>query len=218
MSVPKPSPPGLWGTQIRSGAAELGVPLGHRQIQQLIDFLTLMAQWNRVVNLSSVRDPDQMVPRHILDSLSVCSHVDGSPVLDLGTGAGLPGVPLAIAFPQRRFVLLDSNAKKLRFVNQALLDLGLENAQVIQARIEAYRPEAKFATIVTRAVGPAAQILAQAEPLLVRTGRLLLMKGRHPEQDLAALDWAGADYRLHPLQVPFLDGERQLIEIRTRDH
>ena len=178
MSVPKPSPPGLWGTQIRSGAAELGVPLGHRQIQQLIDFLTLMAQWNRVVNLSSVRDPDQMVPRHILDS----------------------------------------NAKKLRFVNQALLDLGLENAQVIQARIEAYRPEAKFATIVTRAVGPAAQILAQAEPLLVRTGRLLLMKGRHPEQDLAALDWAGADYRLHPLQVPFLDGERQLIEIRTRDH
>ena len=218
MSVPKPSPPGLWGTQIRSGAAELGVPLGHRQIQQLIDFLTLMAQWNRVVNLSSVRDPDQMVPRHILDSLSLYPHVDGSPVLDLGTGAGLPGVPLAIAFPQRRFVLLDSNAKKLRFVNQALLDLRLENAKVIQARIEAYRPEAKFATIVTRAVGPAAQIFALAEPLLMRTGRLLLMKGRYPEQDLAELDRAGADYRLHALQVPFLDGERHLIEIRSRRH
>lgn len=214
MSISGPLPRNHWISRIREGAAEQGVALTPGQIQELADFLALMAQWNRVFNLSAVRDPDQMVPRHILDSLSVCPYVEGSPVLDMGTGAGLPGVPLAIAFPQRRFVLLDSNGRKLRFVRQALLDLGLENVQVIQARIEAYRPEEKFATIVSRAVGSAVELLALARPFLTYNGRLLLMKGRYPEADLAELERSGAHYRVHPLQVPFLDGERHLIEIR----
>ncbi len=201
------------GATLQAGAGTLGVALAPGQIEQLFDFVAALERWNRVYNLSGVRDPDQMVVLHLLDSLSVGHWLGGSPVLDLGTGAGLPGVPLAIAYPQRRFVLLDGNSKKLRFVTQTLFDLGLRNASAVQARIEAYRPAEKFATIVSRAVGSALDLFALAAPLLEPGGRLLLMKGRHPEQDLHALAAGGIPCRLQSLAVPFLERERHLIEI-----
>jgi 16S rRNA (guanine527-N7)-methyltransferase len=202
-----------WGAKLQAGAGTLGVALAPGQIEQLFDFVAALERWNRVYNLSGVRDPDQMVVLHLLDSLSVGPWLGGSPVLDVGTGAGLPGVPLAIAYPQRRFVLLDGNSKKLRFVTQTLFDLGLRNVSAVPARIEAYRPAEKFATIVSRAVGSALDLFALAAPLLEPGGRMLLMKGRPPEQDLQALAAAGIPCRLQLLAVPFLEQERHLIEI-----
>lgn len=202
-----------WAARLDVATHALGVPLAPTQRDQLFAFLALLSRWNRTFNLSGVRDTDQMVPRHLLDSLAVVPWLGDSPVLDVGTGAGLPGIPLAIACPERRFVLLDTNSKKLRFVTQALFDLGIGNAQAVQARIEAYRPAEKFATIVTRAVASAAEIQARVVPLLANGGRILLMKGRHPAEDLHALAQAGIPGRVHTLVVPFLDGERHLLEI-----
>jgi 16S rRNA (guanine527-N7)-methyltransferase len=156
-----------------------------------------------------------MVPRHLLDSLSVSPFLRGSPILDLGSGAGLPGIPLAILHPGRSFVLLDSNGKKIRFLRQAALELALPNVEIIQARMESYRPQEKFATIVSRAVTSLAELWAAAEPLLDRAGRLLVMKGRYPSDELSHLPAPASS--VHRLSVPFLDGERHLVEIRCDD-
>jgi 16S rRNA (guanine527-N7)-methyltransferase len=153
----------------------------------LIGYLGLLERWNRTYNLTAVRDPLQMVPRHLLDSLSVLPWVSRGPVLDLGTGAGLPGIPLAIARPHLAFTLLDSNGKKTRFVRQAALELGLENVEVVQVRLEAYRPERKFATIVARALASLPSLYASAQALATADGRLLALKGPLAADELAAL-------------------------------
>lgn len=202
----------------------------------LVRYVLLLARWNQAYNLTAVREPLQMVPRHLLDSLAVLPWVERGPVLDLGTGAGLPGIPLAIACPQLAFTLLDSNGKKTRFVRQAMLELGLENVEVIQMRLEAYRPERKFATIVARALASLPSLCSSAQRLATTDGRLLALKGRLASQELAAL--AGTEpalgagpspatdtsapaasatqpgaARLHSLVVPEVDGERFLIEV-----
>jgi 16S rRNA (guanine527-N7)-methyltransferase len=198
--------------RLTRGLAALGLRLDAGQRECLIAFLLVLTRWNRAYNLTAVRDPAEMVPRHLLDSLALDPYLGGSSVLDLGTGAGLPGIPLAIAHPTRRFVLLDSSGKKVRFVRQAILELGLGNVEAVQARMESYRPAEKFATIVSRAVTSLARVSAVASPLLDRPGRLLVMKGRYPEEEIAALTTTQAV--THRLAVPFLDGERHLIEIR----
>lgn len=178
----------------------------------MIRFLYLLERWNRVFNLTAVRDPAGMVPRHLLDSLVVAPFLGAGAVLDLGTGAGLPGIPLAIMQPAREFVLLDANGKKVRFVRQAALELGLRNLEAVQGRMESYRPGRKFANIVSRAVTSLLDLSAAAEPLVARPGRLLALKGRWPHDELAAL--GGHSPLVHPVTVPGLDGERHLIEIR----
>ena len=154
-----------------------------------------------------------MVSHHLLDSLAVAPYLSGESILDLGTGAGLPGLPLAVVEPSRRFWLLDSNGKKVRFVRQAVLDLGIPNAEPVQSRIESYRPGRKFSTMVTRAVASIADLHAQTVPLLASPGVLLVMKGRYPGDELSHPALAGLDLAVRPLRVPFLDGERHLIEI-----
>ncbi|KAA6181741.1 16S rRNA (guanine(527)-N(7))-methyltransferase RsmG [Thiohalocapsa marina] len=181
---------------------------------RLIAFLGLLARWNRAYNLTAVRDPADMVPRHLLDSLAVLPWITRGPVLDAGTGAGLPGIPLAIARPELGFTLLDSNGKKTRFVRQAVLELGLDNVQVVQSRLETYRPGQKFATIVARAVTSLAALRANCAHLAFSDARLLALKGRLPEQEIADLVAASATtVQVHPLRVPLLEGERNLIEI-----
>jgi 16S rRNA (guanine527-N7)-methyltransferase len=155
-----------------------------------------------------------MVGRHLLDSLSLGPYLFGGSVLDLGTGAGLPGIPLALLQPERRFWLLDGNGKKTRFVRQAVMVLGLANCEVVQARMESYRPGRKFATIVARAVASLSDIQALGEPFLERPGRLLLMKGRTPEAEMEDLTPCPDTRKGHRLEVPFLVGERHLIEVR----
>jgi 16S rRNA (guanine527-N7)-methyltransferase len=199
---------------LSQGALALGLALSEAQRDRLLGFLDLLQRWNRVYNLTAVRDPAAMVSHHLLDSLSLAPYLRGDSILDLGTGAGLPGLPLAIVDPRRRFWLLDSNGKKVRFVRQVVLELGLGNVEPVHSRIESYRPARKFSTIVTRAVASVAQIHAQALPLLERPGLLLIMKGRYPADELADPALAGLDLATRPLRVPTLDGERHLIEIR----
>jgi 16S rRNA (guanine527-N7)-methyltransferase len=197
---------------VDAGLAALGLEADADQRERLLAFIALLARWNRAYNLTAVRDPTEMIPRHLLDSLTVSPYLQGEAILDAGTGAGLPGIPLAILAPTRRFVLLDSNGKKIRFVRQTVGELRLANVTAVQARLESYRSEEKFATIVSRAVTSVSALAAAAAHLLDRPARLLAMKGRYPADEL---DFEPpGPLRVHRLTVPFLDGERHLIEIR----
>ena len=198
--------------RLEAGLADLGLPKDPIAGGRLLEFLRLLARWNRAYNLTAVREPLAMVARHVLDSLALRPYLLGSRVLDVGTGAGLPGIPLAIFEPQRHFVLLDSNGKKVRFVRQAVLELGLNHIEPIQARMETYRPEEKFATITSRAVAGQPFLESAAGRLLARPGRLLVMKGRYPQAELASVRTGFP--RVHRLAVPFQDSERHLLEIR----
>ncbi|MCG6896351.1 MAG: 16S rRNA (guanine(527)-N(7))-methyltransferase RsmG [Thiocapsa sp.] len=183
--------------------------------ERLLGLVELLARWSRAYNLTAVRDPFEMIPRHLLDSLAVQPFLFGDSILDLGTGAGFPGLPLAILEPQRRFWLLDSSRKKLRFVRQAVLELALENVELVHARIQTYRPGRNFSTIVSRAVAVADLLGAGTPDLLTRPGRMLLMRGREP--DVLTLTQGPFDLsvRLHRLRIPSRDVERHLIELRN---
>jgi 16S rRNA (guanine527-N7)-methyltransferase len=235
-AAPAASPPQL-RREFDAGLAEMGSAIADvldaEARDRLIAFILLLERWNRRFNLTAVRAPTAMIPRHLLDSLALLPRVTAGPVLDLGTGAGLPGIPLAVARPELTFTLLDANGKKVRFVRQAALELGLGNIAPTQGRIETYRPEEKFVTIVSRAVAPSDFLWRCARPLLADCGRLLAMKGRRPPDDelerLSALqgrrntatDGAGhpecrppgAQLHIRRLRVPLLDGERHLIDI-----
>lgn len=211
--VEHPSAEGLAG-RLSSGAQGLGMVLTDSEVERLLGFLQLLAKWSRAFNLTSVRDPDEILTRHLLDSLSVRSSLFGERVLDLGTGAGLPGLPLAICESDRHFTLLDGNGKKIRFVRQVAMELGISNLEAIHCRIESYRPGHKFSTIACRAVAAIHEIHAHAVPLLSTPGRLLVMKGRYPAEELQNPALADLDLAVRPLQIPFLKGERHLIEIR----
>lgn len=199
--------------RLDAGLAELGQLVTDAQRACLIDYLALLVRWNRAYNLTAVRDPLEMVARHLLDSLAIRPWLFGETLLDLGTGAGLPGLVVAIIEPERRCWLLDSNGKKIRFVRQAALELGLANVEPVHARIETYRPEQKFSTIVSRAVAASDVLCTREAGLLAHPGRLLLMRGRHPLESDDVLP--PETYAVHPLEVPFLDEARHLIEIRT---
>ena len=208
---------GLIEERLRLGCAALGLAPTAGQRARLLQFLELLLRWNRAYNLTAVRDPVEMVSRHLLDSLSIQPFLFGDPILDLGTGAGLPGLPLAILEPKRRFWLLDANGKKVRFVRRAVLELGLENIEPVQARIETYRPGLKFSTILSRAVAADDILNAPTADWLAHPGRILLMKGRDPREDgvLEPLEHLAAPPRVHRLEVPFLDAPRHLIEVRS---
>lgn len=183
---------------------------------KLLQYLKLLQKWNRVYNLTAVRDPHEMVARHILDSLAIVPCIKGCRVADIGTGAGLPGIPLALALPEIRFVLLDRSAKKARFVLQAVTELGLSNVDVVRERAEQYQPTQAFDTLVTRALAPIADVLAAAGHLCADGGRILIMKGGYPTQELASVP---AHYRVtevQALRVPGLNAKRHLVVITRR--
>jgi len=211
MAPTLPAPP---RARLTDGAAALGIALTPSQIDRMFAFLELLARWNRTYNLTAVRDPDEQLSRHLLDSLAIRAFLFGDIVLDLGTGAGLPGLPLALCDPDRRYCLLDGNGKRIRFVRQAIMELGLTQVETVHSRIESYRPGRKFSTIVSRAVAEIAAIHLLAAPLLDRPGRLLIMKGRYPHDELRNPALSDLDLTVHPLCVPFLEGDRHLIEIR----
>jgi 16S rRNA (guanine527-N7)-methyltransferase len=157
-----------------------------------------------------VRDPAEMVTRHLLDSLVIRPHVRGPRVLDIGTGPGLPGIPLAMACPELSFTLLDANGKMIRFVTQAVGELGLKNVEVVQTRVENYRPAAKFDTLVSRAFASIADMLTHARHLCAPRGRFLAMKGVYPEEELAAVP-SGFVTEVVALTVPGLAADRHLV-------
>ncbi|MFZ5607564.1 MAG: 16S rRNA (guanine(527)-N(7))-methyltransferase RsmG [Pseudomonadota bacterium] len=180
----------------------------------LLDYLALLARWNATYNLTAIRDVREMLAKHLLDSLAMQPFVRDLPTLaDLGTGPGLPGIPLAIATPGLRVALVESNGKKARFLREAVRQLKLGNVQVAESRIEAFRPAAPFAAITARALATLPQILALGGHLLAPAGRLLAMKGVVPADEIAALPPGWQVAAIHPLQVPGLAAERHLLEI-----
>jgi len=189
-------------------------PLDDKQQSSLIKYVELLNKWNKAYNLTAVRKPEQMVTRHLLDSLSICPYLRGKSLLDVGTGAGLPGIPLAIVFPERQFTLLDSNNKKTRFVVQAVSELELLNVDVVQSRVEEFESDVLFDTIITRAYSTIGDMIGQTAHLLAAEGVFLAMKGINP---IAEIDELPSDYVIeqsHVVNVPGLEEERHLLEIK----
>lgn len=198
------------------GARELGIELTARQQELLLGYLALLIKWNKAYNLTAVRDPDEMVSRHLLDSLSVVPYVAeaGDNWLDVGSGGGMPGIPLAILFPERRFTLLDSNGKKTRFLTQVKLELHLSNMDVVHSRIEAFTPAQPFSGICSRAFSSLADFVGWTRHLGNGETRWLAMKGLQPDDELQALPQDFRLERTHVLKVPGCQGQRHLLILR----
>ncbi|MEW8028800.1 MAG: 16S rRNA (guanine(527)-N(7))-methyltransferase RsmG [Candidatus Thiodiazotropha sp.] len=194
------------------GAAELGLDLDGRQQTLMIEFLALLVRWNSAYNLTAIREPLEMVGRHLLDSLALLPHLKPGPCLDMGTGAGVPGIPLAIMRPDSDFVLLDGNSKKIRFVRQVKLELALMNVQPVHARVEQYQADKPFKTLIARAFTALPNMLALSAGLRQPGSEILAMKGSIPEHEIAQLP-ADVTAEVIPLRVPFEVGERCLVRI-----
>ena len=200
-----------------SGAAQLGIPLSETQAAQLLRLLDELDDWNQRMNLTAIRERSQQITKHLLDSLTVHAHLQGTSVADIGTGAGFPGLPLAVALPQLQFTLVDSTAKKLKFVEHAAQTLGLHNVQTVHTRAEAYRPKERFDNVVSRAVGPIETFVKSSGHLCVGGGRLLAMKGRYPTDELTHIPNGWKLAAVHRLNIPGLDEQRHLVEL-CRSH
>lgn len=218
MNAPIALPPAL-RADLESGLSALA--LDPALAAPLLDYLALLARWNRTYNLTAVRDPHEMVGKHLLDSLAMHRYVDGlaqrgGALADLGTGAGLPGIPLAIVKPGLRVTLVESNGKKARFMREALRQLGLKDARVAESRIEAFAEPGAFDAITARALATLPLILELGGHLLKPGGVLLAMKGQRPDEEIAALP-AGWEVRaVEALQVPGLVGERHMVAVGRR--
>ena len=199
-----------------AGARQLQVALDDTAADALLRLLDELVHWNRAYNLTAITDRAQMLTHHLLDSLSVAPFVQGSTLADVGTGAGFPGLPLALLAPQRRCVLVDSNGKKQRFVAHAARTLGLANVEALHARVEAVRPAQSFDTVVARACAALPQLLEWVTPLCGPGTRVLAMKGRLPEAEIAAVAPPWVIEQALPLQVPGLNEERHLIIVSCR--
>jgi len=197
--------------RLERGLTQLGLALARDARIQLLDYLTLIEKWNRVYNLTSIRDNEKMISVHLLDCLAVASHISGARVLDVGSGAGLPGIPLAIARPELQVTLLESSQKKAAFLKQAVTELRLENASVVCERVETWRPAEKFDCIIARALGELAEFVALAKHLLAPTGVFAAMKGVYPLGEMERLPPGFRVKQALPLLVPGLDAERCLV-------
>ena len=206
---------------LESGLAELA--LDAALAAPLLDYLALLARWNRTYNLTAVRDPHAMVVKHLLDSLAMHPFVDalavtGGALADLGTGAGLPGIPLAIVKPGLRVTLVESNGKKARFLREAVRTLGLKDVRVAESRIETFDEPGAYAAITARALASLPLILELGGHLLRPDGQLLAMKGIHPADEIAALPAGWTVQASHLLRVPGLDAERRLVVVGRAAH
>ena len=184
---------------------------------RLLAYLALLDRWNRTYNLTAIRDPREMVTRHLLDSLAMQPFVEDGNLADLGTGPGLPGIPLAIARPGLQVTLVESNGKKARFLREAVRSLGLSNARVAESRAEALDEPSAYAAITARALDVLAGIIEVGGHLLQPGGRLLAMKGVRPDEEIAALPSGWSVEAMHPLVVPGLQGERHLVVVRKSE-
>jgi 16S rRNA (guanine527-N7)-methyltransferase len=197
--------------QLAAGVAALGLPLPDGAEAKLLAYLALLEKWNRVYNLTAVRDAERMVSHHLLDSLAAVPFFQGQTVLDVGSGGGLPGIPLAIARPQLQVTLIDSIAKKTAFLLQVKAELGLGNLEVVTGRVEDFRPEAKFDVITSRAFSDLKEFVNLTRHLLMPGGRWLAMKGVLPHEEILLLpDWVKVSAN-QALVVPGLAASRHLI-------
>jgi 16S rRNA (guanine527-N7)-methyltransferase len=187
--------------------ASLGVTLTELDAQRLIRLLDELERWNRTYNLTAIRNREDMLTHHLLDSLSVHPDIRGTTVADVGTGAGFPGLPLAVVNPKRRFTLIDSNGKKIRFVHHAVRELGLDNVEAVHGRVEAMK-HGTFDTVVARAFAALPDLLVNVAPLCSPRTRVLAMKGKWPQEEIDALPPGWQHQESHELTVPGLDESR----------
>jgi len=202
--------------KLAEGLSAMGLALSDDTQARLIAYLRLIEKWNRVHNLTAVREPEQMVVLHLLDSLTVLPHVAGmTSLLDVGTGAGLPGIPLAIARPSLQVTLLDSNHKKTTFLTQAKAELGLANVRVVSERVESWQPEKKFDAVVSRAFSELSDFVTQARHLVAPGGAMLAMKGVYPFDEIAKVPATHRVENVLELNVPTLDAKRHLVFLKA---
>ena len=204
-------------TTLLDGARALGLELDGTQSAKLIAHLDLLDEWGERMNLTAIRDRQQQLTKHVLDSLSVRPHLRGTCIADVGSGAGFPGIPLAIVAPDLHFALIESTGKKCRFLEHVRDVLALPNVEVVQARAEAWKPATRYDTVLARAVGPLVDLVRNAGPLVAGGGRLLAMKGRYPEDELAKKLNGWKVVAVHRLAVPGLEEERHVVEL-ARSH
>jgi 16S rRNA (guanine527-N7)-methyltransferase len=196
--------------ELQRGSAQLGISLSAEEQDKLLAYLALLRKWNKVYNLTAIRDEHRMVSHHLLDSLAVMPHLWAGRWLDVGCGAGLPGIVLAVMRPNWQFTLLDSNSKKTSFVQQAIIELGLQNSSVHCARVEDWRPAVRFDGIISRAFSELGDFLRSTQHLVAQHGRWAAMKGA-PEQELAGVPGECRVEQVIPLQVPGLHAARSLV-------
>ena len=192
------------------GAELMNIPLSDKQIQQLLRYLSLILKWNRVYNLSAIRDPIESLKKHLLDSLSIIRFVQPGLLLDVGSGAGLPGIVIAIMKPETKVFVLDSVGKKCRFMQAVKSELALENLIVVNSRVESFKPNKSFSQITSRAFAEASKTIQLTKHLLEENGRYLLMKGSNVDEE----DVDNFNVKVHSMTVPFVSDKRSLLEIQ----
>jgi 16S rRNA (guanine527-N7)-methyltransferase len=196
---------------LETGLAQLNISFTLEQFNKLLMFVELLCKWNKVYNLTAVRKPEDMVSLHLLDSLSLLPYLDNCKrLLDVGSGAGLPGIPLAIFKPEQQFVLLDSNVKKTRFIQQAIINLNLKNVQVVHERVEKYQPDILFDCLTTRAFATMAETLKLVEHLLAKQTRLMFMKSNTADSELKQIE-SNFSHEIKELSVPGIEANRRLV-------
>lgn len=198
---------------LEDGLQGLQLKADDQQIGKLLDYVQLLQRWNKAFNLTAVRQPEQMIGLHVLDSLSLHPFLAGERLIDIGSGAGLPGIPLAILNPHRQFDLLDSNGKKTRFLCQARQTLSLNNVTEIQDRVEDFQPRRLYDVALSRAFGDLSMLLQVADHLLATGGFFLAMKGKYPHTELSAIPKGYIVAFSRPLRIPGVDGDRHLVRI-----
>jgi len=199
--------------QLAQGVLQLGFTLPAGAQQRLLEYLALLQKWNRVYNLTAVREAPRMVSQHLLDSLAVAPHVGAATLLDVGSGAGLPGIPLALALPDSRVTLLESSHKKAAFLKQAAMELKLRNVEVVCERVEAWQPPADFEVVISRAFSDLAEFVSLAGRHAAAGGRLVAMKGVHPYEEIEQLPQGWQLQQVIPLTVPGLRAQRHLVTL-----
>jgi 16S rRNA (guanine527-N7)-methyltransferase len=199
---------------LEKGIAKLGLEVSSHQLKSLVAYVDLLEHWNKTYNLTAIRDRSDIVVRHILDSLSVVPSVMGSSVIDVGTGAGLPGIPIAVIQPEKTVALLDSNGKKTRFLHQVVTSLGLSNVRIFHARAKDHKGTAGYDHVVTRAFATSAKIVDECAHLLKASGTILAMKSMSADQELESLDPRVSVLEKSVLQVPYLDESRVLVILK----
>ena len=199
--------------QLKRGLIALGLTLEPDTQQRLLDYVALIEKWNRVYNLTAIREPEKMVTHHLLDSLAVAQHLNATRLLDVGSGAGLPGIPLALAKPDTQVTLLDSNHKKAAFLNQAVLELKLKNAEVCSERVESLQTQDRYDVIVSRAFSDIGEFVRITRHLLAPGGVFAAMKGLYPYEEIDKLAPDCKVRQVLPLAIPGLDAARHLVLI-----
>lgn len=203
--------------QLQRGLIALGLTLERDTQQRLLDYIALIEKWNRVYNLTAIREPEKMVSHHLLDSLAVAPHLHARRLLDVGSGAGLPGIPLALANAHMHVTLLDSNHKKTAFLNQSVMELKLKNAQVCGERVESWKTQNKFDVIISRAFSDMGEFVRMTQHLLAPGGLFVAMKGLHPYEEIEKLPPDCKVRQVLPLAIPGLDGARHLVLIEREE-